>query len=213
MANKSDRLITISSAPISIEEPYLDDLNIDLSENIRSELRSMLKSKNGFYAFESALHFFPAASSESCAEMTLNKWNNISLWKSEYGEEIGSYLCFSEDIFGIQFCMRNNSIFSFDPETGEFEEMCNSLEDWASLMIEDYEVLTGFPVAHEWQAKHGKIKLNERLLPKTPFVCGGEFTVENLYSADASQGMRFRAQIAKQIKDLPDGSTIKFVVR
>jgi hypothetical protein len=42
-----------------------------------------------------------------------------------------------------------------------------------------------------------------------PFVLGGEFVLDNMYMADAVEGMRFRADIARQIKDLPDGAEIK----
>jgi len=45
-----------------------------------------------------------------------------------------------------------------------------------------------------------------------PFVAGGEFVLDSLYLVDIIEGMRFRADIANQIKDLPDGAQIKFDV-
>jgi hypothetical protein len=47
-----------------------------------------------------------------------------------------------------------------------------------------------------------------RLLPKTPFVCGGKYQLDNLYSVEEVKGMQFRASIANQIRDLPDGSDV-----
>jgi hypothetical protein len=45
-------------------------------------------------------------------------------------------------------------------------------------------------------------------MAKQLFITGGSFTVDNLASIDAAVGMRFRGEIAVQIKDLPDGATI-----
>lgn len=43
-------------------------------------------------------------------------------------------------------------------------------------------------------------------------MLGGEFVLDNLYLADAVEGMKLRADIASQIRDLPDGAQIKFSV-
>jgi hypothetical protein len=45
-----------------------------------------------------------------------------------------------------------------------------------------------------------------------PFVTGGSFAIDNLALIDAAQGMRSRANLAVQIKDLPDGTKIQFEV-
>lgn len=62
----------------------------------------------------------------------------------------------------------------------------------------------------QWQEQNGQLPVKKRLLPKIPFVVGGEFVLDNLHLVDAVEGMKFRADIASQIKDLPDGAQIKF---
>lgn len=47
------------------------------------------------------------------------------------------------------------------------------------------------------------------VLLKVPFVLSGEFVLDNLYLAVAVEGMRSRADIASQIKELPDGAQIR----
>lgn len=37
----------------------------------------------------------------------------------------------------------------------------------------------------------------------------GQFSVENLSVVDAVEAMRFRAEMAAQIQDLPEGATVK----
>jgi hypothetical protein len=47
-------------------------------------------------------------------------------------------------------------------------------------------------------------------LPKVPYVLGGHgsFAIENLYALGDVEGMRFRASIANQLHDCPDGSKV-----
>jgi hypothetical protein len=116
---------------------------------------------------------------------------------------------FGEDVFGVQFCIRDGAVCTFDPETGAFEVMARDLEEWASHVLDDYGMWTGHPIAHEWQAEHGQIPLGSRLVPITPFVLGGDFAVANVHALDAVKGMQFRASIAVQIRDLPDGAKVE----
>ena len=71
---------------------------------------------------------------------------------------------------------------------------------------------TGYEQAHEWQQKSGRLRDGVRLIPKTPFILGGDYSVENLFALDAVKGMRYRADIWKQIRDLPDGTPIQLKV-
>jgi hypothetical protein len=99
----------------------------------------------------------------------------------------------------------------FNPETGNIEVVATSLEGWAERILADYTVETGWPLAHEWQRRYGPLPVQERLIPKIPFVLGGAYDTDNLYAIDAVKGMRFRADIARQIRDLPDGTQVKLL--
>ncbi|MBH3414533.1 SMI1/KNR4 family protein [Pseudomonas putida] len=116
---------------------------------------------------------------------------------------------FAEDVFGGQFCIKDSKVYTFDPETGSLEYLADDIESWVQMLLSDYEVLTGYPLAHQWQKQNGQLPAGKRLLPKVPFVLGGEFVLDNLYLADAVEGMKFRADIAIQIKELPDGAQIR----
>lgn len=76
----------------------------------------------------------------------------------------------------------------------------------------DYSFETGYETAHQWQQQNGPLPDGRRLLPKTPFIMGGKYEVENLFALDAVKGMRYRADIWKQIRDLPDGTPIQLKV-
>jgi len=205
-----EKLISSATTSLTEQEPVLPGQLSTLAGSLADGLLEMLRQRNGFYALEGALHVFPSHSSQQ--EIGLVDWNENILWRNDYQGLADGCLFFSEDVFGGQFCIKDSKVFTFDPETGALEYLAGDLEGWAQAIISDYEVLTGYSLAHQWQEENGQLPAKKRLLPKVPFVAGGEFILDNLYLADVVEGMRFRADIANQIKDLPDGVQIKFDV-
>jgi hypothetical protein len=204
------KLLSLASEPLSQQPVSVSVPDFSSHRSIADELLELLRLKNGFYAFESALHVFPAAPFEK--EMTLSRWNSFGLWRHEYGELADKKLFFAEDAFGNQFCLYNGCVCSFDAETGSMEPLGKTIEEWATRILADYEVLTGHPFLHDWQVKHGALSIGQRLIPKVPFVLGGEYALENVYSIAAVSGMKTRGNLARQIKDLPDGAQVEFRV-
>ncbi len=174
------------------------------------QLQAMLELKNGFYAFESALHVYPDC--DQGGVLDLARWNSPTLWREAYGSDLDGYLFFAQDAFGQQFGIRGGEVYFVDTETGEAEHFASSIDGWAQEILADYEVHTGYPLMHEWQSQHGPIPNGHRLIPKIPFVCGGEYSIQNLYAGDIVKALHFMADLAGQIKDLPDGAEIRFTV-
>lgn len=174
------------------------------------DLRKVLFEKNGFFCFESALRFFPSATTES--SWSLHEWNSHELWKRDYHSLAENYFCFAEDIFGAQFCFLGKEIVSFNPETAEFEKLASTLDDWAAKILENYKLMTGYRFAHEWQEVYGPLPARQRLMPKKPFVLGGEYALANLVAIDAVHLMRNMGNLAHQIHRLPDGAQVDFKI-
>ena len=173
-----------------------------------SEFHAALRLKNGFYAFESALLVRGVGDGPG----SLASWNRPDLWRSAYEGLDAGLTFFAEDIFGAQFALDGTRVVSFDPETGERDPFADSLEAWASRVLADYSMLTGYPLAHDWQMAHGPLALGFRLVPRIPFVLGGEFTVANLVPMRDDKAMRARAGVAVQIKGLPDGTQVEIEI-
>lgn len=204
MHNGIAKMLSLASEPIG--DPLNEMGALSNWGILGKELAEMLRSKNGFYAYESALLVRPLRNAQ--APFGLLEWNAPKLWKAEYVENLDAAFFFAEDVFGGQYCVREDMICTFDPETGIFEEISSSLGAWAEEVMADYHFRSGYPLAHEWQMANGALPLGVRLLPKIPFVCGGKFELENLYPITDIKGMLFRASIANQIRDLPDGAEI-----
>lgn len=178
------------------------------------ELFQMLAFKNGFYAFEQALHVFPLGS-DITGTMTLEEWNSSTLWRSAYDDLTEGLLFFAEDIFGDQFCVstREPGVFRFDAERGETAAVAVSIDEWSGQILSNYRVETGWPLAHEWQQENGPLKLGTRLQPKIPFVYGGTYALDNLWAGDSTEGMLFKAEVALKVRDLPTGTQIHLQIK
>jgi len=198
-----EKLTSIGSLPISNLTPDLDGSN--------PELHALLMLKNGFFCFEGALQVF--STDFRSKHICLRDWNNPNLWRNAYGDMNDlDILFFAQDIFGYQFGLKDRAIVQFDPETGLCKTLADSMENWAQRVLRDFRVLTGFPIAHKWQVLNGSIAPNCRLNPSIPFVLGGAYTIDNLFAANMIDGMLARADIAHQIRRLPDGTKVEFIV-
>jgi len=193
----------------------LCELAVDKNSALMARERGLYRllcKKNGFFCFESALHVFHSGVA-AINVPSLEGWNDLRGWRGDYGTIIPSQdVFFAQDIFGGQFFLREGVVWSFDPETAEIERVAADIEEWCAIILSDWRLLTGYSLAHEWQKVYGKLAVNKRLVPKVPFFSGGDYSVENLYAEDAEASMKFRAEIARQIVDLPDGSTIRLKV-
>lgn len=194
-----DQLVAIGSGRLARESAR--------PEELAAGLGVLLLACNGFYAFESALHVFP--STATATELGVVEWNEPELWRERFDALGDGWCCFAEDVFGVQFAIGPNGVVGLlDPEIGVIEHVADDIEAWAQRVLDDYGVLTGWPLAHEWQVANGPLRAGRRLIPKVPFVLGGDFSIDNLYDADAVSAMRYRGDLAAQMRDLPDGSRV-----
>ncbi|MFJ3661912.1 hypothetical protein ACIPPM_15770 [Streptomyces sp. NPDC090119] len=190
-------LIEISSSAIAPDRA-------DVSE-IPDPLRSLIGSRNGFYAFESALFVRPWGGGAGSAEW----WNAPEGWRAPYGELVDGFTFFAEDVFGFQFAAGEKGFYSFDPETAELQFMATTVNEWADQILQDHEELTGSGLAHAWQSSNGPLRSGYRLAAAIPFCLGGEFALDALKPKRELELARFRADIYAQIRDLPDGAQVR----
>jgi hypothetical protein len=206
------QLLEKAGLPLIRQTPQLHAIPATVSSSAVEELSSLLTCRNGFYAFQDALHVFPAGDSES--HIGFAAWNNEQLWRSEYDEDMVRELaCFAEDTFGNQFCLYSGGIAFFDAETGEVEPFAASLSAWATTILDDPERTLCAHVARAWATERSPLRTGNRLVPTLPFVMGGTSSLDNLYELNAVAAMRLRGDIARQIRNLPDGTEVVISTR
>jgi hypothetical protein len=128
-------LLAVAHRALSESSPLLSASIGAQAGSLAGELTELLQIRNGFYAFGAALHVFPAESTN--LSWGLIDWNMPGLWKHEYASFADPGVCFAEDIFGNQFCIKNGAVHHFTAETGQLEAMAPSLEDWAAMLAVD----------------------------------------------------------------------------
>lgn len=144
--------------------------------------------------------------------MSLEEWNSDALWRAGYRDLAAGVLFFAEDIFQDQFCLAAEGVVRFVSETGNKVPMAATIEDWAKKVLDDYSQETGWILASKWQAEKGPLPNGRRLMPKIPFFLGGAYSLENFWAGDSVEGMRSKADLALQTRDLPSGAQVRLVV-
>ncbi len=172
--------------------------------------QQFIQAQNGIYAFDRALHIFGC--SERFPFHHLQTRNAPSEWRNMYGDAASGLVFFAEDIFGNLYAKASEKVVLFDLETGERNEVASDFSTWVRYILQDTDYATGQSLAAEWQRLHDPLPYSSRLCPKKPFVVGGEFVVDNLYALAWDKGLLFRADIARQLRDLPDGTPIQFKI-
>jgi hypothetical protein len=170
------------------------------------ELESFYREYNGGYYWNRALLIRPKARMPHLASIA--EWNEPGLWRNLYDDACGGAVFFAEDAFGLQFGIQANSIVQFDPETASISAMAPSLDEWISSLVKDAAYLTGAPVLAAWEKVNTPIAVGYRLIPKQPFMLGGEFNAQNMIAKPDLEGMMIRAQLWSEIRNLPDGQRI-----
>jgi len=169
-------------------------------------LMRLLELRNGFLAFESALHV--RSLEGRSGYVGLLEWNEESGWRRHYETVPNNALFFAEDVFANQFAIGPQGVGRLNPETGNYKAHSPTLDAWAELILRDYNFETGWKLAHEWQTAHRALKLGERLLPRQPFVLGGEFETENLMAVPSGDAMERLGRLYQTIRNVPDGTRV-----
>jgi hypothetical protein len=210
MSTHIDELVAIASPALSESTPRLSAHCTSLGGPLTNDVLRLLWTRNGFFAFEGALHVYP--STQEVGVIDIERWNERSLWREAYDELTGGALFFAQDAFGGQFCIDKSAIWRFDPETAEREKIGDSVEEWAAMVLENPGLHTGWKLAHAWQSHFRALKPGMRLVPKTPFVLGGEFTIHNLHAVECVTAMRFYGELAVQLHNHREGARIQLRV-
>src|SRR5579864_6158685 len=92
------KLLEVGGAPFLPEGPDWTVAVLSRFGEIGASIGSVLRQKNGFFCFESALRFFP--SETSGASWGITDWNKHNLWKADYNGRADNVFCFAEDLFG-----------------------------------------------------------------------------------------------------------------
>ena len=167
-------------------------------------LAALRDRRDGWVAFWGALQLLPrerAGGVPGARELD-------AVLARAFGPLADGHVPFAQDLFGVLFTLREEAVWSFDPETAACEPVAPDLDGWAAAVLAAPEELVGAAFAFDWQERHGALGPGERLVGLVPFVLGGEYDDANLEPRETLLALRERGALARVVAALPDGAEV-----
>jgi len=178
--------------------------DIEVLRELPPELVRILAETNGFILHDGALHFRGASLTP--------EWHSLraalhgeSAFHTLYDRIRTTDIPFAQDQVGDQFLLRDGAVLRLSAEVGEVEPLADSLEDFIRR-LKDIEGFLNVGLRHTMQP-------GQLLLAHPPFCLQGSGAGAALRPVPASEVILFHADIARQIRDVPDGGQVvlKFI--
>jgi hypothetical protein len=179
--------------------PDIDDP--DILGALPEALSSLLQETNGFVLYHGGLHVRGAATSPVWHSLRYAIHGEEAFHRI-YGAVLPADIPFAQDCFGDQFLLRAGAVLRLAAETGEIEAMSASLEAFfASVSADAYELLCFDP----------KLRLEPGQLMQAypPFCVERPEHGYSLKAVPALEAIRFHADFARRIGDVPDGGQVQ----
>jgi hypothetical protein len=180
----------------------MDDSEI-LSE-LPADLVTVLCEKNGFILHDGALHVRGAC--------LVPEWHSLraamhgpNAFHVFYDDVRPADIPFAEDQLGDQYLIRDGVILRLSAETGEVEYLVENLEGFFRRVSDNIEGFLNVGLDHKLQPR--------QLLHIHPPLCFQESGKDAFLRAlPASEVILSHADLARQIKNIPDGGHVRIEI-
>jgi hypothetical protein len=189
--------------------PQLDDAA--LLGRLPPELARALGGRNGVVAYQGGLHVRGACAAPAWHSLR-HAWEGPDALSTLFDEVRPSDVPFGEDAFGDQFLWREGRVLRLSGELGELADAADGLEDFFTRVLADPgEVLDWQPLL-DYLAGGGELGPGQLLAAYPPFVLSGGPGPRDIRPVDALEHRRFLADLARQLRGLPEGAEVRFEV-
>jgi hypothetical protein len=174
--------------------------------------RRLLEMTNGAYLYDHALHFFGAC--EAPPWHSLPAWNAPTTWRDTYPDGVAGLVCFAEDAFGDQFAYdergaQAGAVVVFEAELGRVVPAAPSFLLWLEALVAHPAAVLPIDVLAAQRAEHRSLGSGMHLFAYPPLFTPESREGVSLGHVDAVEAMRFRGQLASQVRRLPPGSRVE----
>jgi hypothetical protein len=188
--------------------PRINDLEIIAL--VPAEYRQLLEHTNGYVAYHGGLHVRGA-----CIEP---EWHSLrAAWVGEdalhrqFSELLPDDVPFAEDALGDQFVLRRGLVWKLKAECGDISNLNLSLPEFDAAVRADPDEFLELGPLHQFRSEGGTLEPGQLLSVVPPFVFSESADGVSLRAVPARQRISFLSKLAREIRDLPDGSSIRFV--
>src|SRR5262249_38291311 len=112
---------------------------------------------------------------------------------------------FAQDQLGDQFFIRKSSVIRLCAESGNIESIAGSLHEFLEKVDCDIEAYLNVGLSK-------KMEPGQLLFAYPPLICRESGTGASLRPVPAHEAIHFHAELAKLIKDLPEGAKFRIEV-
>jgi hypothetical protein len=178
--------------------------DIEILSELPSELTMVLRDVNGFILHRGAVHFRGACLTPEWHSLRA-AWHGSNALHVLFDEVRPSDIPFAQDQVGDQFLIRDGVVLRLWAETGEIKGLADSLDEFLSKVTSDIEGFLNVDLRRVMEP--GQI-----LHAYPPFCTGESAQGVSLRPVPATEALLFHANLAKQIREAPDGGKIEFKV-
>ena len=189
--------------------PDIDDF--ELLERLPVEYRELLEHTNGYVAFHGGLHVRGA-----CFEPA---WHSLrAAWLGEmaihrhFPDVLPDDVPFAEDALGDQFLLRGATVYKLSGETGEIDSLNMNLVEFDANVRADPDEFLELAPLERFRAEGGVLEPGQLLSVMPPFVFSESAEGVSFRAIPAAERLSFLSRLARQIRDLPDGTQVALKV-
>lgn len=181
----------------------------DLLARLPTNLAGLLRQVNGFVQYRGGLHVRGACRAPDWHSLG-DAWDGDAAFWRLYPDVSESDVPFAEDCLGDQFLLRATVVHKLAAETGEVESLGVGLWDFfAAVAADPVEYLSLHPLLR-FEQDGGVLEPGRLLAAYPPFCTRESANGVSLAAIPAGERRRFLADLAAQLRDVPDGGSVDF---
>jgi hypothetical protein len=193
--------------------PSSSDEVPERAHELPEELVDLLTPVDGLIALGGAIHFRGARSALTWHDLfafSTGKHALSRLYRSVSTADVP----FAANCLGDQFLLRRGAVLQLIAETGELEDVAPSLGAFLDrLARQDPDIWLGARFLRQFESQGTLLAPDRVLLPYPPLVSTESRAGVRLGAIPACEAVEYYAEFARTIEDLPDGASVKIVVK
>lgn len=175
----------------------------ELLDELPDYLRTVI-THNGFILHHGAIHFRGCVK-EPAWHSLREAWRGANAFHRLYPGVLEADVPFAQDQIGDQYLLRDKEVFRLDAETGDVTRFEADLESFLSGIANNIAEYLNVGLDHQLQP--GCL-----LHAHPPFCLAESGQGASLRPVPANELILFHADLARQIREVPDGGKIQFTL-
>ena len=202
------KMVGLSTATFVGEPP--DDSAV--LAKLPRDYAAFLQVVNGCIAYGGGLHIRGASRKPDWHSLR-QAWFGEGCLSQTYAEVSDDDVPFAQDYLGDQFLLRSGSVLRLRAETGEVEDLAVDWREFLWAAAANPSDVLSLQLLQRFRGE-GKSLPPGQLLSVYPPLCTKEAAGGvSLKAIPVCERIRFLADLAAQIRDLPDGSKVRMIVQ